>query len=265
MIKKTIRIVLLIALILVLLLAVLIVLGAVLRDEMLLSPWGTGFFVIASGSMEPNIPSGSIVLVTAVAQEEIAVGDVLTFFSTSKTEVITHRVVAVSGGGEDYFVTTRGDANNTDDRPLSYDRVIGRVSYIVPGSSFIIVLLGNATYAGIAIIGVGVVLFLSGVLVSVKKRKKEKQEIPEIIGSNEVVQEVDSNEDKVGFKSVMEEVDSYETGVDIDLMMKEVDSYIAGVDIDSMMREVDSSKDEVDFDRVIKEVDSDEVDFEDER
>jgi len=197
MIKKILKIVWITALALILLLAVAILLGAVLRDEMLLSPWGTGFFVIASGSMEPDIPSGSIIFVTAVAPDEVSVRDVLTFFiGDDNTEVVTHRVVEVYNVGDEYIYTTRGDANNVNDAPLNYNKVIGRVSYTIPGSSFVITLLGNATYVGIAIVGVGAVLCFSGIWSGVRKRKKkEKNEISEGINTNEAAEGVEDVED----------------------------------------------------------------------
>ena len=168
MIRKILKTIGLILLILVLLLTVVVVLGTVLRDEMLLSPWGTGFFVIASGSMEPNIPKGSIIMVRSVPQDKISVGDAITYFASDMATVVTHRVVDIYDKGETYYYTTRGDDNNSDDAPSGYDRVIGRVVFSVPATNFFISAFNNAKHLGVVIIGAGVILFILGMF-SVKK------------------------------------------------------------------------------------------------
>ena len=187
MIKKILKIALLILLVLILLFSVTIALGAILRDENLLSPWGTGFFIIASGSMQPTMPVGSIVYVKAVAPEEIKVDDVITFFiGTSRTIVLTHRVRDVIVDENGYSYVTRGDANNVDDHAFGYDMVVGRVAYVIPGNSLLIRVVGNVKYVGIAIIALGLLLCLAGI---VKTKKKRKSLEPGVSG-NEALDEI---------------------------------------------------------------------------
>ena len=215
MIKKTLRIIGITVLLLILLFIVVTVVGVILSDEMHLSPWGTGFFDVASGSMEPNIPNGSIILVTSVSQDEISVGDIITHFVGSEYSILTHRVVEVSGDGDSYLYTTRGDANNKNDYPpLSYDRVIGRVNLVVPWSGAIIRLFGNVHYVGIAVIVVGAALCLSAILSHVKKGKKQEQEILDGIDSDKAYNEVNSAEDEVDFDNVLKEPDTNEIKFD---------------------------------------------------
>ena len=227
MIKKILKIVLVSVLILILLLTVTIVIGTVFRDEKLLSPWGTGFFVIASGSMEPNIPNGSIIIVTAVGKDEISEKDVITFFTGEGNNIVaTHRVREIIVDGDEYVYITRGDVNDVDDSPLSYDRVIGRVSYVVPGSGFIFRWIGNAKYVGIAIIGVGVLLCCSGFVSAAKKKKKsvEKEIVSEGTDCEEAVKAVDSDESEVDLDTVLKEYYSSTEKGDLNTVLKEVDS-----------------------------------------
>lgn len=100
-------------------------------------------FVVHTGSMEPAITPGDIVVdrrdITALKP-----GDVITFrYSDSSTEVVTHRVAAIDDDGT---ITTKGDANDTDDlwavRP---DQVIGRVTALVPGLGYAVVYLQHPT------------------------------------------------------------------------------------------------------------------------
>ena len=64
-------------------------------------------YVIHTGSMSPNIPSGSAVL---VHEGHYHVGQVITFTEDNLT--VTHRLVSISPAG---LTTTKGDGNATDD------------------------------------------------------------------------------------------------------------------------------------------------------
>ena len=150
-------------------------LGVALKDERQLSPWGTGFFYIASGSMDPVLPVGSLVWVNTVSPDKIKVNDVLTFFAANGRDIVTHRVREVSLLGDHYLFTTRGDANNTDDPPLAYNRVIGRVWVSIAGIGFLTGFVQDVKYVGASIIGVGVVLCAFGVWTERSGKKNEEQ------------------------------------------------------------------------------------------
>lgn len=79
---------------------------------------------VVSGSMEPEIPVGSVVYVKYVEPETVAEGDIIAF--QGKDSVITHRVVknkTVEG-----TFTTKGDANEKEDiNETPYDALIGKV------------------------------------------------------------------------------------------------------------------------------------------
>ena len=67
-------------------------------------------YVVLSGSMEPEIKTGSIVLVNQnVKFSEVEEGDVITF--RSGEAMVTHRVYKIDGD----HIITKGDANNTTD------------------------------------------------------------------------------------------------------------------------------------------------------
>lgn len=90
---------------------------------------GVKTFVVQSGSMEPAIKTGSVVVVKSA--DTYAVGDVITFGPRTKTKSpTTHRIVEVKADGN---YVTRGDANNAEDmRTVSRYEVIGRVLFSVP-------------------------------------------------------------------------------------------------------------------------------------
>lgn len=93
---------------------------------------GYQVYAIVSGSMEPAIPTGSLVYARAVQAEELEPGDVAVFYGGFGSEsVITHRVVENDTQQEQ--LTTRGDANEGNDvTPVAYAHVLGRVEKNVP-------------------------------------------------------------------------------------------------------------------------------------
>ncbi|MGH2744202.1 MAG: signal peptidase I [Spirillospora sp.] len=99
-------------------------------------PHAFGFksFTVMSGSMEPAIGTGAVVVERPIAPREARVGDVVTFKDPEGGErLITHRVKSVRlRGGTARFVT-KGDANNAVERwSVPAGGSIGRVAYDVP-------------------------------------------------------------------------------------------------------------------------------------
>jgi signal peptidase len=77
-------------------------------------------YTILTGSMRPNMPPGTLVVVKPVPIDQIGIGTVVTYqLSSGEPTVVTHRVVGVrfDGTGKRLF-TTQGDANNAPDAKL---------------------------------------------------------------------------------------------------------------------------------------------------
>lgn len=90
---------------------------------------GNEVYNVVSGSMEPEIPVGSVICVEPVPPETIAEEEVIAFHSGSS--VIAHRVVK-NRVGEGEFIT-KGDANEENDvSPVKYAELVGRVSWHCP-------------------------------------------------------------------------------------------------------------------------------------
>jgi len=172
-IKKIIKIFGIVLLVFFMLLMLFTTLTVVIRDERQMSPWGVGVFVIASGSMEPEVPVGSVIVVTAVPVDTIKEKDVVSYLVGR--EVITHRVVGIAESDGELTFTTRGDNNNTDDPPVGQDRVIGRVVFTIPGNNLLIRMFQNSTYIGPLVISIGGALCIFGVISSIKKGKPSEK------------------------------------------------------------------------------------------
>ena len=87
---------------------------------------------VLSGSMEPAIKMGSVVVIKP--QEEYKVGDVITFGSYSKTKPpITHRIYQIKEVNGKKVYITKGDANNApDQKEVAKRDVVGKVLFSVP-------------------------------------------------------------------------------------------------------------------------------------
>jgi len=90
---------------------------------------GMKSFVVISGSMEPDIPTGSIIY--TVVKDYYAVNDVIAF--NQKSRVITHRIVGIETVGDEIFYRTKGDANDIEDSQLiSKNEIVGETITVVP-------------------------------------------------------------------------------------------------------------------------------------
>lgn len=93
---------------------------------------GFSVFQVQSGSMEPEIPIGGIVIVHRKKPSDLKIGDVISFYSNDTTisgEVNTHRIIEIkdSDSGEKIF-RTKGDANDAPDTAAVFETdLIGKV------------------------------------------------------------------------------------------------------------------------------------------
>lgn len=96
------------------------------------------FLTVLSGSMEPTIKTGSIILVKPVSDYKI--GDIITFGPNTKTQPpVTHRIADIKVVGGQSVYITKGDANNSaDTREIQKSDVIGKVMIKVPYLGYVI-------------------------------------------------------------------------------------------------------------------------------
>jgi signal peptidase I len=91
-------------------------------------------FTVMSGSMEPTISTGDIVVERRIHPLQAHIGDIVTFKDTERdNELVTHRVRAISVRGSVVSFITRGDANTgTEHWSVQRGGTIGRVGYHLP-------------------------------------------------------------------------------------------------------------------------------------
>ena len=132
---------------------------------------GYELYTVITGSMEPNVPVGSLVFVKDVDPVEVQEKDIIAFYGGKDSNaIITHRVVENRVFIGDFI--TKGDANSDNDmNPVDYEELIGRVELSVPYvgtvAQFLTSLEGKITAA--SIIGLAVVFNILGSVLDKKK------------------------------------------------------------------------------------------------
>ncbi len=96
---------------------------------------------VMSGSMEPTIGTGDVVVARQTAPMDVRVGDIVTFRDPlNHDRLITHRVREMHVKGDDVVFTTRGDANTGEEHwAVPKTGTIGRVAYHVPRLGYFMV------------------------------------------------------------------------------------------------------------------------------
>ncbi len=133
-----------------------------LAGKTLPMPFGIGTAVVLSGSMEPELRVNDVIIVRA--SESYAVNDIVVY--DNGREMIVHRIVEQNG---DTF-TTKGDANNAADEPISAEAVKGKVVFSLPYVGVLVKALRSPVGA--------IVIILTAVLLTEVsfRRKKENDE-----------------------------------------------------------------------------------------
>lgn len=94
---------------------------------------GYKFLNVLTGSMSPTFDEGSLIIIKETEEEEIKVGDIITYNFDGSNSITTHRVVEVMDTDEGKVFVTRGDANNVNDpSEVKYRNVEGVVKKSIP-------------------------------------------------------------------------------------------------------------------------------------
>lgn len=129
-------------------------------------PFGYGASVVLSGSMEPTISVGDLIL---IREEEQYFPEDIVVYQVGKLSVV-HRVVSI--GPE--VVITRGDANNGNDEPFPVELIKGEVFAVVPKIGYIVWALKSP--AGTIVTLAAAILLVEMSFRGEKKKKDDEKE-----------------------------------------------------------------------------------------
>lgn len=116
---------------------------------------GMDFFTIYSGSMDPALPVGSVIIVRSVEASHIKVGDIIAFKTGTRVdETVVHRVVEVINGSNSISFRTAGDDNTTPDgSAVLAENIVGQGCFHLPFlgyiSDFVRTKLGCILFIGV--------------------------------------------------------------------------------------------------------------------
>ncbi len=97
------------------------------------SLFGYSLFRVSSGSMSPELEVGDVILVKSCDGSDVKNGEIVTYLATSgemSGRMITHRVIKEPYlNGDEYYIVTKGDANESSDDPVKTSQIEGRFLY----------------------------------------------------------------------------------------------------------------------------------------
>lgn len=95
---------------------------------------GYGVLEVVSGSMEPTIHIGDMIVINT-KDRDFKNRDIITFVDESDGSFVTHRIIEI----DDNKIVTKGDNNDSkDDGFLSEENIIGTYQFRIPGGGKIL-------------------------------------------------------------------------------------------------------------------------------
>ena len=159
---------------------------------------GYGILEVVSGSMEPTINIGDLIVINTKAKD-FEKNDIITFYDVNGS-FVTHRLVKIT----DDKMITKGDHNNTEDEELPTKNIVGKYVFKISWLGNVIASLKNPTVS-ILILVIGVLICY---LISVKdneiKEAIDEDELQEYIDNQEVEEEKEIKENK--FKELFKKI-----------------------------------------------------------
>jgi signal peptidase len=110
--------------------------------------------IVLSGSMEPAIHPGDLVVIRGQRAEQYKIGDIATYLEGQT--VYTHRIVSREGG----LFILQGDNNNTVDEPVRPEQFAGKVLLTIPKIGLLMLFFQKP--AGLAVLALLVFLYVFG-------------------------------------------------------------------------------------------------------
>ena len=108
-------------------------------SAVLISVSGIRCYAVLTGSMEPVLPVGSLLVVVPMSFDELKVGQDITYKTAGGT--VTHRIVAIDQAAR--TVTTQGLTNNVADTPVTAENIVGRVQLCLPWMGYPVKILND--------------------------------------------------------------------------------------------------------------------------
>jgi signal peptidase len=137
------------------------------------SVFGLKSLTVVSGSMEPTIQTGSVVIDEVISPLDARPGDIVTFQDPLRPRQLTHRLQKMRVEGDTAYMVTLGDANDAPERwTVQTDGQIGRVVAHLPKLGYARAAIGTR-YARLAVLGAVMALGMFLLVDLWRPRKRE--------------------------------------------------------------------------------------------
>lgn len=114
---------------------------------------GYALLEVVSGSMEPTIHVGDIIIINTNDQE-YKKDDIITFYDVNGS-FVTHRLIEIN----DEVMVTKGDANDSKDEEMNANNIVGKMVFRLNGAGKLMASLKNP-FVMLLIMIIGIVLCL---------------------------------------------------------------------------------------------------------
>lgn len=162
MIKKVLRCIDCLMAIFLVLCALSVVYQKVVKREADASLFGFRAYIVLSGSMEPVLQPGDLIVSRRAAEDQIDVGDIITFLDEDGVTV-THRVVDYMVKDGQKLYQTKGDHNNANDIGLvSIEAVKGKYVFKISGLGKIVARIASPAGLLLILAAVAAGYFIAG-------------------------------------------------------------------------------------------------------
>ena len=153
--------------------------------------------IVLTGSMEPDIMSGDLIIVKQIDGKDIKVDDVIAFFDPdgNGTSILTHKVIEVFEEEGTLYFRTKGVANDAADRlPVSADKLVGIYVTRIGGAGNIAMFMQTAAGLIICVIVPLVLLIAWDVIRRKRYEKINKQDTDALLAELEALKAAKAEE-----------------------------------------------------------------------
>lgn len=132
--------------------------------------FGLYFFNIISGSMEPEIHEGDLVIVKKTPWNELKENDVITF--KNEENIISHRIKKIITGNNDTSYKTKGDNNEVEDNfEVLPSQIYGKVVFNINNLGSLV----NYIHTIKGLTNLVIIICLIYIITIINERKKNKR------------------------------------------------------------------------------------------
>ena len=132
------------------------------NNQQYINVFGYSIMQVVTGSMEDTIKVKDIVIVKIT--KDVKNNEIISYEDNNK--IITHRIIKIT----DNYIVTKGDANNSEDKPITKEKVVGKVVCIIPK-----VAIWQKVFASPPVFISGSITIILLYLVYVNKDEEEKK------------------------------------------------------------------------------------------